>query len=139
MPRPTPRKKWASSGFSALAPETVYFAALRRYLALIDIELGDASEADVAYILRGAGFSARFDVRDMPRIITQLAGNLGLDAPAETYVPELRNWRYPTGDSRKIRVRDLLSGESYQWHNEWNYVELHPYRMPAHIFKVEPL
>lgn len=39
----------------------------------------------------------------------------------------------------QFRVRDLLSGESYQWHNEWNYVELHPYRMPAHIFKVEPL
>jgi len=40
---------------------------------------------------------------------------------------------------RQFRVRDLLSGESYQWHNEWNYVELNPYRMPAHIFKVELL
>ena len=39
----------------------------------------------------------------------------------------------------QFRVRDLLSGESYPWHNEWNYVELNPYRMPAHIFKVEPL
>ncbi|MEO8509685.1 MAG: hypothetical protein ABI534_00415 [Chloroflexota bacterium] len=64
--------------------ETVYFAALRRYLALIDIELGDASEADVAYILRGAGFSAWFDVRDLPRITERLAADLALSAPAET-------------------------------------------------------
>jgi starch synthase (maltosyl-transferring) len=37
------------------------------------------------------------------------------------------------------RVTDMLSGESYQWHDKWNYVQLDPYRMPAHIFKVEPL
>ena len=30
-------------------------------------------------------------------------------APAETYVPELRDWKYPTDDSPKIRVRDLLT------------------------------
>ena len=32
-----------------------------------------------------------------------------LDALAETYVPELRGWAYPTHDSPRIRVRDLLS------------------------------
>jgi CubicO group peptidase (beta-lactamase class C family) len=37
------------------------------------------------------------------------AGKLELDAPAEKYVPELAKQRYPTGDSPKIRVRDLLS------------------------------
>lgn len=36
-------------------------------------------------------------------------GKLELDAPAETYVPELRGWQYPTEDSRRIRVRDLLN------------------------------
>ena len=36
-------------------------------------------------------------------------GRLPLDAPAETYVPEMRDWRYPTSDSPRIRVRDLLS------------------------------
>ena len=35
-------------------------------------------------------------------------GTLSLDAPAETYVPELRGWKYPTDDSPKIRVRELL-------------------------------
>jgi len=34
---------------------------------------------------------------------------LRLDAYAEDYVPELRNWRYPTDDSPRIRVRDLLN------------------------------
>ena len=36
-------------------------------------------------------------------------GKLSLDAPAETYVPELRGWKYPTDDSPKIRVRELLT------------------------------
>ena len=37
------------------------------------------------------------------------AGKLQLDARAERYIPELANFRYPTSDSPKIRVRDLLS------------------------------
>jgi len=36
-------------------------------------------------------------------------GRLRLDEPAERYVPELRTWRYPTADSPRIRVRDLLN------------------------------
>jgi starch synthase (maltosyl-transferring) len=37
------------------------------------------------------------------------------------------------------KVYDLLSGDSYEWQGEWNYVQLNPYKMPAHIFKVEQL
>lgn len=36
-------------------------------------------------------------------------GRLELDALAETYVPELRGWQYPTQDSPRIRVRELLN------------------------------
>ena len=36
-------------------------------------------------------------------------GKLTLDALAETYVPEMRGWTYPTKDSPRLRVRDLLS------------------------------
>ena len=36
-------------------------------------------------------------------------GKLSLDALAETYVPEMKGWVYPTTDSARIRVRDLLS------------------------------
>ncbi|MVN21695.1 alpha-1,4-glucan--maltose-1-phosphate maltosyltransferase [Mucilaginibacter arboris] len=35
-------------------------------------------------------------------------------------------------------VKDLLSGSKYTW-GELNFVELNPYLMPAHIFKVEKL
>lgn len=57
-----------------------------------------------------------FRIASMSKAFTALAilnlrdqGKLSLDAPAETYVPELRAWRYPTADSPKIRVRDLLN------------------------------
>lgn len=36
-------------------------------------------------------------------------GKLDLDTPAERYIPELAKLQYPTTDSPKIRVRDLLS------------------------------
>jgi CubicO group peptidase (beta-lactamase class C family) len=57
-----------------------------------------------------------FRIASMSKAFTALAilklrdeGRLQLDALAETYVPEMRAWRYPTGDSPRIRVRDLLS------------------------------
>jgi starch synthase (maltosyl-transferring) len=37
-----------------------------------------------------------------------------------------------------FKVRDLLSGNVYTWEGEWQYVELNPYQMPAHIFRIEP-
>ena len=57
-----------------------------------------------------------FRIASMSKAFTALAilklrddGKLSLDAPAETYVPELRNWKYPTSDSPKITVRNLLT------------------------------
>ncbi len=57
-----------------------------------------------------------FRIASMSKAFTALAilklrdeGRLRLDEPAETYVAELRGWRYPSADSPKIRVRDLLS------------------------------
>ncbi|EOR94551.1 Alpha-amylase [Arcticibacter svalbardensis MN12-7] len=38
----------------------------------------------------------------------------------------------------QYRLKDLLSGSTYTWQDEWNYVQLNPYEMPAHIFKLEP-
>jgi CubicO group peptidase (beta-lactamase class C family) len=39
-------------------------------------------------------------------------GLLSLDDPAEKYLPELRNLHYPTADSPRITVRQLLSHSS---------------------------
>jgi starch synthase (maltosyl-transferring) len=43
------------------------------------------------------------------------------------------------GYHEPYRVTDLLSGSVYQWLGDYNYVELNPQQMPAHIFKVEKI
>ncbi len=57
-----------------------------------------------------------FRIASMTKAFTALTvlklrdeGKLKLDDLAEQYVPELRGWRYPTLDSPRIRVRDLLN------------------------------
>jgi CubicO group peptidase (beta-lactamase class C family) len=57
-----------------------------------------------------------FRIASMTKAFTALSilrlrdeGKVALDAPVETYVPELRGWKYPTEDSPKIRVRELLT------------------------------
>jgi serine-type D-Ala-D-Ala carboxypeptidase/endopeptidase len=57
-----------------------------------------------------------FRIASMTKSFTALSilklrdeGKLSLDAPVDTYVPQLRDWRYPTEDSPEIRVRDLLT------------------------------
>ncbi|MBS4041921.1 MAG: alpha-1,4-glucan--maltose-1-phosphate maltosyltransferase [Flavobacteriales bacterium] len=38
--------------------------------------------------------------------------------------------------NQPVRVTDLITGNSYWWDKEWNYVELHP-ALPFHLFKLE--
>jgi starch synthase (maltosyl-transferring) len=38
-----------------------------------------------------------------------------------------------------FRVRDLLSGDRYRWTEDWNYVELNPNDLPAHVLRIEQL
>ncbi|WP_226017835.1 serine hydrolase [Novosphingobium sp. FKTRR1] len=56
-----------------------------------------------------------FRIASMTKAFTALSilslrdkGLLALDDPAEKYVPEMRGWTYPTTDSPKITVGDLL-------------------------------
>lgn len=39
------------------------------------------------------------------------------------------------GAGRHFVVKDLITQSSYTWHNEWNFVELHP-ALPFHIFSI---
>jgi starch synthase (maltosyl-transferring) len=39
------------------------------------------------------------------------------------------------GAGQAINVIDLVTGNSYIWDKEWNYVELHP-TLPFHLFKI---
>jgi serine-type D-Ala-D-Ala carboxypeptidase/endopeptidase len=57
-----------------------------------------------------------FRVASMTKAFTALTvlklrddGRLRLDDPASAYVPEMKDWDYPTDDSPPIRVRDLLN------------------------------
>ena len=57
-----------------------------------------------------------FRIASMSKAFTALAilklrdkGKLSLDAAAERYVPEMKNWHYPTSDSPRITVRNLLT------------------------------
>lgn len=57
-----------------------------------------------------------FRIASMTKAFTALSilklrddGKLALDATAESYVPEMRGWRYPTDDSPRIRVRELVT------------------------------
>lgn len=68
-----------------------------------------------------------FRIASMSKAFTALAilklrdaGKLALDAPAETYIPEIKHWTYPTSDSPRITVRDLLThGAGFVEDNPW--------------------
>ena len=75
--------------------------------------LGSLSPEDAS---RAVTPDSLFRIASMSKAFTALAilklrdaGRLRLDDLAERYVPEMRRWRYPTSDSPRIRVRDLLS------------------------------
>jgi starch synthase (maltosyl-transferring) len=46
-------------------------------------------------------------------------------------------WQLGLDNSQPYRVHDLLTGAQYTWKGEWNYVELDPYMLPMHLFRIE--
>ena len=70
-----------------------------------DIETKRPITADTLF--RIASMTKAFTALSILRLRDE--GKLALDAPVEAYVPELRGWKYPTDDSPKIRVRELLT------------------------------
>ena len=73
-----------------------------------------------------------FRIASMTKSFTAMAilklrdeGRLSLDDPAERHVPELRALRYPTSDSPKITVRDLMShAAGFPEDNPWGDQQL---------------
>jgi hypothetical protein len=66
--------------------ETVYFAALRRNLAEIDIEQGDASEIDLAHVIRGAQWDRWFDAHRMLSVLHSTFLGMGIDLDAQSSI-----------------------------------------------------
>ena len=50
---------------------------------------------------------------------------------------QLPKGRLKLGDHINVKVQDLITDEHYTWTQEWNYVELDPFKMPFHLFKVK--
>jgi starch synthase (maltosyl-transferring) len=46
-------------------------------------------------------------------------------------------WQLGIGYDQPYKVHDLLTGAYYTWQGEWNYVELDPYVLPMHLFRIE--
>ena len=50
---------------------------------------------------------------------------------------QVPTWQMGIGDDQEYTVHDLLTGAHYTWRGQWNYVELDPYLLPMHLFKIE--
>jgi starch synthase (maltosyl-transferring) len=62
--------------------------------------------------------------------------NLDQHSPQAGYV-QLPKVTLRLGDYINIKLHDLVTDAHYTWTQEWNYVELDPYRMPFHLFKID--
>ncbi|MBX3145428.1 MAG: beta-lactamase family protein [Gemmatimonadales bacterium] len=86
-------------------------------------ELGSRAPVDSASVFRIASMSKSFTALAILQLRDE--GKLGLDDPAERYVPELATLRYPTTDSPKITIRHLLShSEGFPEDNPWGDQQL---------------
>lgn len=70
-------------------------------------DVGDRRPVTPDTIFRIASMSKNFTALAILKLRDE--GKLSLDAPVETIVPELASLTYPTTDSPRIRVRDLLN------------------------------
>ena len=87
--------------------ETVYFAALRRNLAEIDIEQGDASRVDLARILRASGWDAWFPGRGMLPALRRTLAGMGIDLDSQAAIGldvERRERKSPRAFCATLRV-----------------------------------
>lgn len=103
-----------------LHSETPYFAALRRYLALIDIEQGDATIADLWHVARGEAWSHWFEAREVKRAAAAVR-------PGATVPDGVAGWRRgamalagePTGDGGPVRDAVRAAFTSVTGSPEW--------------------
>ena len=123
---PAGGREVAPATLDRLAPEIdALFAAYQAEQHVPGLVYGVVSDGRLAYV-KGVGVQdldvrrpvtpdSLFRIASMTKAFTALSilklrddGKLRLDDPAEQYVLEMKGWTYPTKDSPRIRVRDLL-------------------------------
>ena len=97
-------------------------------IEFVKIDAGEGREHDMlmAYVKRSA---------DDDNIILSVVNLDPRNAHAGWLRFPLEHFELP--HTHRFRVEDLMSGRTYEWDGEWNYVELNPEQVPAHIFKVQ--
>ena len=79
---------------------------------------------------------AYFKVTDDLSNIILMVVNLDPHSRQSGYV-QLPLGRLKISGNVNVKVHDLVTEEHYTWTQEWNYVELDPYKMPFHLFRLE--
>ncbi len=72
---------------------------------------------------------------DLSNIILTIV-NLDPNGKQSGFV-QLPKERLKLSDRINVKVKDLITDEQFTWMQEWNYVELDPFKMPFHLFKVD--
>lgn len=86
-------------------------------------EVGRNEPPDLDTVFRVASLTKSFTAVAVLQL--RDAGKLSLDDPAEKHLPELRQLRYPTRDSPRITVRQLLSHSAgFPEDNPWGDLQL---------------
>jgi CubicO group peptidase (beta-lactamase class C family) len=81
-------------------------------------DIAARAPADADTVFRIASMTKSFTAMSILKLRDE--GKLSLDDPAERYVPELKDLKYPTSDSPRITVRHLLShAEGFPEDNPW--------------------
>jgi starch synthase (maltosyl-transferring) len=50
---------------------------------------------------------------------------------------QIPKWKLKLGDKINLKLHDVMTDEYYTWTQEWNYVEIDPFKMPFHLFTIE--
>jgi starch synthase (maltosyl-transferring) len=79
-----------------------------------------------------AFLKATEDLSDIMLIIV----NLDPNNRQRGYV-QLPKDRLKITDRINVKLLDLMTEENYTWTQEWNYVEIDPYKMPFHLFTLK--
>ncbi|WP_422058926.1 serine hydrolase domain-containing protein [Sphingopyxis sp.] len=123
---PVAAQETAPRNLQQLAPEIdALFAKFQADQHVPGLVYGVVKDGKLAYV-KGVGVQelndkravtpdTLFRIASMTKAFTALSilnlrdqGKLRLDDLAEDYIPEMKGWTYPTTDSPRIRIRDLL-------------------------------